>query len=139
MDKDKFEKAVSKLRPGIERLVREVEESPESCISGFVFTTAPTGIIKFGNVANRGDDLIRLHLALSTLSAEMVDGSPWVNLQYADVAMGDKPVGQAPEEIADALARAVLVTGLETGHAAQALELAQRYIQARHTPEKSGQ
>ena len=134
MDKAKFEKAVEKLRPDIERLVREVDGSPESCISGFIFTTAPTGIIKFGNVQNRGDDLIRLHLALSTLSAEMVDGNQWVNLEYADVDMGKVPLGQAPEEIADALAREVLVTGLEDAHRAQALELAQKYIQSRRIP-----
>ena len=137
MEKDNFQKALDKLRPSIEKLVREVDNDPAAVISGFVLNAHSHGLIQFGNLDTiKGDSLIGLHIYLSTLAAEMAEKNPMLaDLDFADVDAGRDPVGQAPEEIADALARLVLVTGLEDAYAAQVQELAQRYIQARRIPE----
>lgn len=134
-DHPKFTEALEKLRPNIERLIRDVDNNPAACVTGFIFTLNPKGFIKFGNIANSGDDLIHLHMVLASLAAEATENpTDYADVPFADVHMGDKPLGQAPEEIADALARSVLVTALEPEHTAQALELAQRYMQARRVP-----
>ena len=132
MDKQDFEKSLSDLRPDIERLVRKVDENPSSAIVGFIFSTMPQGLIKFGNVENVGENLIQLHTTLASLAAEMIErpkSFPFV--AFADVSDGGKIVGQAPEEIADALAKAVLVTGMEESHVARVQEMAQRSLLAR--------
>jgi hypothetical protein len=135
MEKSSFEKAVDKLRPDIEKMVREIDNLPAACVTGFIFSFNPKGFIQFGNTENEGDDLIRLHMTLSALAAEMKEKNPYVDVPYTEVGMGAQPVGQAPEEIADALARQVLITGMDPEHSAACLSLAERYLISRRTPE----
>ena len=129
-----FDKLLENLKPDIERLSRKVDASPASAITGFIFSMNPRGFIKFGNIQNKGDELIRLHMVLASLAAEMEEsGKNYGDVPFVDIDAGQQPLGQAPEEIADELARSVLISGLEPGYADKAMILAQRYIQSRRT------
>lgn len=129
-----FDKLLERLKPDIERLSRKVAASPASAITGFIFSMNPRGFIKFGNIQNKGDELIRLHMVLASLAAEMEEsGKNYGDVPFVDIDAGQQPLGQAPEEIADELARSVLISGLEPGYADKAMILAQRYIQSRRT------
>ena len=127
-----FDKLLESLKPDIERLSRKVDAAPASAITGFIFSMHPRGFIKFGNIQNQGEELIRLHMVLASLAAEMQEsGKNYGDVPFVDIDAGVLPLGQAPEEIADELARAVLGSGLEPGYANKAMLLAQRYIQSR--------
>ena len=136
MENTDFEKALEKLKPEIDRLVRKVDELPSACITGFIFAINPKGFIRFGNIDNQGEDLVSLHRTLSSLAVIMAKENPFPEVPFRDVsdAFLQKPfLGQTPEEIADALAAEVLVTGMEPQHVAACLSLAEKYIQSRRT------
>jgi hypothetical protein len=131
MDKNQeVEKAISRLRPDVERLVRTVEENPAAMVTGIVFGMKPKFFVRFGNIENRGDELIHLYLVLATLAAEMEEKNPYHDVHYVEMDTGVKPVGQSPEEIADALARECLIYG----ESPQVLDLAKQYIMSRRPP-----
>jgi hypothetical protein len=136
MENAEFEKALEKLKPDIERLTRKVEELPAACLTGFIFSFSPKGLIRFGNIENEGETLVALHKTLSALAAVMAVENPFPDVPYADIRIENKTtVGQQPEEIADALAAQVLITGMEPEHAAACLSLAEKYIQSRRGPQ----
>lgn len=127
-----FKKLLASAKPEIERLIHKISERPDTFITGFVFRQNPTTFIKFGNIENRGDDIIKLYVGLASLAARVDEGTDFEDINFEEITGEDnKPVGDAPEEIADALAKQVLITALEPAHAADAVALAQRYLASR--------
>ena len=130
------EKYFESLRLDVERLIRKIDENPHACILGIVFSQDPPCMAHISNIANSGDELIKLYMALGTLVAEMQD-NPHPRIPFREFSAGRAPVGQAAEEIGDELARAVLVTGMDESHADKVLKLAQQYIMVRRPNEKT--
>lgn len=127
-----FKKLLDSTKPEIEKLIRKVDEKTNTYITGFVFKHDPPTFIKFGNVENRGDDIIKLYIGLSKLAAEVDSGAQFTDISFEELK-GDSVIeaGDTPENIADALAKQVLVTAMEPAHAANAVHLAQRYLASR--------
>ena len=119
------------LRPDAERLVRKVEDNRHACFTGVVFSQDPPALLHIGNIENEGEDLIRLHMVLSTMIAQSKDNPKFRNLTFEEIGIGDYLIGEAPEEIADKLAEMMLVTNLHENYHDQLLQLAQRYLASR--------
>jgi hypothetical protein len=138
-----FDKFVQATQPDIERLVRRVDSASAACITGFVFGMHPRGLIKFGNIENRGENLIQLHLVLASLTATMQElpkgASAYHDVPFIEIDAGKDAWGQAPEELADTLARMVLITGMDASKITEIMEVAQRYLMARRPPEEKKQ
>lgn len=130
IDKQVTDKYFESLRPDIERLIRNVDSNPHACIVGVVFSQNPPCMAHISSIENRGEELIRIYLVLSTLVAEMQDNEN-PRIPFKEFSAGRAPVGQAPEEIGDELAKMVLVTGMDELHVDKVLQLAQNYIMAR--------
>lgn len=124
-----FQKRLDAIKPDIEKLIQKLQ-LPDSVISGFIMLRNPQGLIRFGNNANKGADLIKLHLCLSSYAAEIESHNPnFADVSFADVGDGDGSfAGINPDEIAYQLAKTVLASGLESGHTEEALALAEQYI-----------
>ena len=126
------EKFLEALRPTIEKLCRDVESQGKAIFSGFIFCQQPPCIVHLGTVDNKGDDLIRLHVVLSSLIAEGLAGR-YPNVLFKEYGPGVAPVtsSQSPELIADELARLLLVTGADVKYLDQIFSLAQNYMALR--------
>lgn len=124
------------LRPDIERLVRKVEDNPHACLTGIVFSQDPPALLHIGNIDNQGEDLIRLHMVLSTFVAQAKENPKYKNLTFEEIGIGNHSIGEAPEEIADRLAEMLLITNLAPDYAEQLLEMAQRYLRSRGPSKK---
>lgn len=130
MPENNFQSIVEKLRPDIERLVRKAD-GPETVISGFIFSNNPKSLIRFGNNGNEGNYLIQLHLALSSMAADIQAQNLRPPVPYADIGPSEKVVEDNSKSIADQLAQVVLVSGGEADHREEMVTLAQRYLMAR--------
>src|SRR5579859_2519569 len=129
-EKFDFQMRLNNLRPDIEKLVRKAD-TPGTVVSGFIFSQNPRCLIRFGNHGNQGRNLVKLHLVLAAFAAEMYPVNPYENVGFADIGPSAAPAGESPEELADELAQAVLVSGMEPQHAPEIVELAHRYAVAR--------
>ena len=136
MEKSKFEQAVDKLRPDIEKVVRGIDSLPAACITGFIFSFNPKGLIQFGNIENQGEELIHLHKVLASLAAMMKIENPYPDVPFTELKAGIAPTGQTAEEIGDALAWQVLITGMDPEHTAACISLAERYLVTRRASGK---
>lgn len=124
------EKFLESLRPSMERLCREVDAQGKAIVTGFMFCQNPPCIAHFSTIDNKGDELIRLHLVLASLMDEGMAGKyPQVTFKEFDTGSG--PIGKAPEEIAEELARLLLVTGADAEYLNQIFGLAQAYLATR--------
>lgn len=126
-----LEQKLAELRPQIEKLIRKTSENEfqdQSFITGFIFTRngGKNGLIKFGNVENKGADLIRMHLGLSMMAAELEEHKQH-NTAFIDIGEG-KLESESLESLADELAVKVLTFAGEPQYASQLITLAQRYI-----------
>ena len=119
------------LRPDVERLVRKVEDNQHACITGIVLSQDPPALLHIGNIENEGEDLIRLHMVLSTFVAQARENPKYKNLTFEEIGLGNALIGEAPEEIADKLAEMMLVTNLHPEYAGEILEMAQKYLASR--------
>lgn len=131
--KEAAEKWLESLRPDIEKLCRDVDNQGSALISGFIFCQNPPCIAHLSTASNKGDELIRLHLVLSSLVAEQ-ETSRYPQVTFKEFGAGKASVGRAPEEIADELAQLLLVTGADKDYLNQIYELAQSYIASRRKP-----
>lgn len=136
MPENNFQSIVEKLRPDIERLVRKAD-GPEVVVSGFIFSNNPKSLIRFGNNGNEGNYLIQLHLALSSLAAEIQSQNTRHPVSYVDIGPSESVVEDNSKIIADQLAQVILVSGAEPDHKGEIIELAQRYLMAREREAKS--
>ena len=130
----KTDDEVVKLRPDIKRLIAKAEENPMISLTGFVFCPNPRLLIHFGNIQNRGMELRQLHVSLSELAGGMQTG--YINTQeiaYVEIGANDKTALAADpiENIADDLAKKIIITGLEPQHNSEIFALAERYLMAR--------
>ena len=130
-DEQKAKAFFDTLRPDVERLVRKVEDNKHACITGIVFSQDPPALLHIGNIENEGEDLIRLHMVLSTFVAQAKENPKYKNLTFAEMGLGDCPIGEAPEEIAGKLSELILTTNLHESYSEQILELAQQYLRTR--------
>lgn len=125
-----FQTKLEKLRPAIERLVSQADD-PTTVITGFILSTDPRSMIRFGNVGNQGSNLVRLHLALAMWAAEMYPNNPYPDIPFADVGPRDTSVKEDALALADELAQAVIISGMEHTHTDKIIDLARRYAVAR--------
>jgi hypothetical protein len=126
------EEDIKILRPDIERLICKVQDNPHAAITGYIFSDDPKLLIHFGNIYNRGQELKQIHYALSELAAGMQLG--YINpkdVQFLDIGVPSAGAVTATENIADDLAKKILVTGLEPQYSSEITALAERYLLAR--------
>lgn len=131
INRQEIEKYFESLRPDIERLIRKVDANPQACIIGMVFSQDPPCLMYMTSLETAGDELIKMHLVLSTLVAESKEHPEHTRVPFREFYAGDAKFGQAPEELADELARMVLVTGMDEKHIDRILHIAQQYLIAR--------
>lgn len=119
---------LSTLQPDIENLVRKIAKTG-AIVTGFILSEKPKSLVRFGNNGNMGNNLIQLHIALSTLAANLEENKvSYSGVAYADIGQGENRSAESPEDVAYQLAKSVLISGMEPEHTAQALALAERYI-----------
>lgn len=135
IDRQEIEKYFESLRPDIERLIRKVDENPQACIIGMVFSQNPPCLAYMTSLETAGDELIKMHLVLSTLVAESKENPEHTRVPFKEFFAGDAKIGNAPEELADELAKMVLVTGMDEKYVDKIVGIAQQYLLARR-PEK---
>jgi hypothetical protein len=128
------EKFLESLRPSMEKLCRDVDNQGKAIITGFVFCQNPPCIAHLSTIDNKGDELIRLHLVLTSLMAEGLAGK-YPQVTFKEFDTGTSPAGSAPEEIADELARLLLVTGADADYLNKIFDLAQQYLALRRKVE----
>ena len=124
---------IKTLRADIERLIRKVDENPQASVTGYIFCAEPKFLVHFGNIRNRGRELKQLHYALSELAAGIQMGyiDP-KTLEFIEVdSQGGSIALEPTENIADELAKKIIITGLEPQHSSEIMSLAHRYLTAR--------
>ena len=129
----KSDNQIKSLRSDINKLIAKVDENPLASLTGFVFCSDPRFLIHFGNIYNRGHELQRLHGALSDMAGGMQMGyyNP-KEIEYLEIGKdGGKDVSDPVENIADDLAKKIIITGLEPQHNSEIFALAERYLMAR--------
>lgn len=129
------EQKIKELRPHVEKFVGKMQDDPAYRIfmTGIALLTKdgePQGIIKIGNIGNKGNSYIRNVMGLSSRVAEIeMMGAPPKGFAFADIGAGHS--GESAEKLADELATKVLTLAGEPQYASELISAAQHYLNSK--------
>ena len=129
MDNNQF---FENIKPIAEALIKQVESHPNRAIfTGFILCKEPPGLMHITSVENVGDDLIRLHIVLSSLCAELEEEKPTERKCDFSKFQRTELKAKSPMEIADKLAEPVILYGGDENQQSELMGMAQEYLISR--------
>lgn len=126
---------IQAFRPQVEKLIRKIEsndEGEQAFVTGFIFArnkAGEQGLVKFGNIDNKGPNFVRMHATLSLVASDFESGINYPGVHFTEIS--NSAGGDVCESSADELAQAVLTFAGEPAYVAKLIDIAHKYLKAR--------